>query len=116
VLICVDNRSETNAGFRASGIFGVSVLAEGQEEISQRFAAFGSSKFGGLGLLKGRSGALLVPGALTHIECRLQAAHAQGDHQIYVGEVVHLAVNPGRPLLYHASGYRRLHPEETPET
>jgi hypothetical protein len=29
-----------------------------------------------------------------------------------VGEVLSLRVNPGRPLLYHASGYRRLAAED----
>jgi flavin reductase (DIM6/NTAB) family NADH-FMN oxidoreductase RutF len=53
-----------------------------------------------------------VPGALAQIECRLHTVHEAGDHQIYVGEVLSLRVNPGRPLLYHASGYRRLAAED----
>jgi flavin reductase len=45
VLVCVDNRSEANAGFRSSGVFGVSVLADRQEETSRRFAVAGPAKF-----------------------------------------------------------------------
>jgi flavin reductase (DIM6/NTAB) family NADH-FMN oxidoreductase RutF len=108
VLVCVDRRSEAHMGFQASGIFGVSVLAEHQEAVSRRFAGGLDDKFEGQDLLPGVTGAPLIPGALAHIECRLVSAHPGGDHTIYVGEVENLSVFPGRPLLYHASGYRRL--------
>lgn len=110
VLVCVDNRSETHAGFVRSRLFGVSVLAEHQQDISQRFATLGPDK-NLFPFVPGQSGAPLVPGALAQLECRLHAAHEAGDHRIYVGEVVRVEVQPGRPLLYHATGYRRLAPE-----
>jgi 3-hydroxy-9,10-secoandrosta-1,3,5(10)-triene-9,17-dione monooxygenase reductase component len=110
VLVCVDQRSEVNPGLLTSGLFGVSVLAEDQEAMSRRFAEGGGEKFSGLSLLAGASGVPLVPGALVHIECRVASAHPGGDHTIYVGEVLRLAVSPGRPLLYHGSSYRRLDP------
>jgi flavin reductase (DIM6/NTAB) family NADH-FMN oxidoreductase RutF len=111
VLVCVDRRSEVNPGLLTSGLFGVSVLAENQESMSRRFAEGGDEKFTGLSLLAGESGVPLLPGALAHIECRVASAHPSGDHTIYVGEVLRLAVSPGRPLLYHGSSYRRLDPE-----
>lgn len=108
VLVCIDNRSETNAGFQRSRVLGVSVLAEGQEELSRRFAGVGGGKFAEVELEQGELGVLLVAGALAHLECRVVASHLAGDHTIYVGEVERLAARPGRPLVYHASGYRRL--------
>jgi flavin reductase (DIM6/NTAB) family NADH-FMN oxidoreductase RutF len=111
VLVCVDNRSETHAGFAATRLFGVSVLAEHQREVSQRFATLGPAK-NDFDFAQGPRGTPLVPGALAQIECRLHTVHEAGDHQIYVGEVLSLRVNPGRPLLYHASGYRRLAAED----
>jgi 3-hydroxy-9,10-secoandrosta-1,3,5(10)-triene-9,17-dione monooxygenase reductase component len=111
VLVCVDQRSEVNPGLLSSRLFGVSVLAEDQEPMSRRFAEGGNEKFSGLPLLAGTSGVPLLPGALVHIECRVTTAHPGGDHTIYVGEVLRLAVSPGRPLLYHGSSYRRLDPE-----
>lgn len=113
VLVCVDSRSETHGGFAASQLFGVSVLAEHQQDVSQRFATLGPDK-NTFDFARGPGGAPLVPGALAQLECRLFAAHDAGDHRIYVGEVFSLAVNPGRPLLYHATGYRRLAGEEQP--
>lgn len=108
VLVSIDNRSEAHRGFEASGVFGVSVLAEGQEEWSRRFARPGHDKWDGLILETGVTGVALVPGALSHVECRIVARHPAGDHTIYVGEVERLAVAPGRPLLYHASDYCQL--------
>jgi flavin reductase (DIM6/NTAB) family NADH-FMN oxidoreductase RutF len=108
VLACVDQRSEVNPGLLTSGLFGVSVLAEDQEEMSRRFAAAGEAKFLDLPLLTGSGGVPLLPGALAHLECRVASAHPAGDHTIYVGEVLSLRVSPGRPLLYHGSSYRRL--------
>ena len=113
VLVCVDNRSETHASFAHSRLFGVSVLAEHQQDVSQRFASLGSDK-NRFDFALGPSGAPLVPGAVAQLECRLHAAHDAGDHRIYVGEVLKAAVKPGRPLLYHATGYRRLAEEERP--
>ena len=109
VLVCVDKRSETHAGFVQSRLFGVSVLAEHQQDVSQRFATLGPDK-NEFEFARGTDGTPLVPGAVAQLECRLFAAHDAGDHRIYVGEVVKVAVNPGRPLLYHATGYRGLAP------
>ena len=114
VLVCVDHRSETHAGFRHAGLFGVSILAEGQEEVSRRFAGGGAGKFKGVDLEKGETGVPLIPGALAHLECRVSATHLAGDHTIYVGEVVSARVRPGRPLLYHDRDYRRLAAGEEP--
>jgi flavin reductase (DIM6/NTAB) family NADH-FMN oxidoreductase RutF len=108
VLVSIDNRSEARAGFDSSGKFGISVLAEGQEDWSRRFAAGGEGKWTGGGLVTGATGVALVPGALAYVECSVFARHPAGDHTIYVGLVERLEVNPGRPLLYHGSAYGRM--------
>lgn len=108
VLVSVDVGSEAHAGFRDSGVFGVSILAEGQDDVSRLFARPGTAKFLEIPMSTGARGLALVPGALAHIECEVRAAHPAGDHILYVGEIVALAVQPGRPLLYNRGGYRRL--------
>jgi len=108
VLVSIDNRSDAHEGFRASGLCGVSLLAEGQEDVSRRFARGGASKFEHVSLVTGRHGVLLVAGALAQIECRVAATLPGGDHTLYLGEVLTVRVSPGRPLVYQAGHYRRL--------
>jgi flavin reductase (DIM6/NTAB) family NADH-FMN oxidoreductase RutF len=108
VLVCIDHRSETNAGMRESGLFAVNVLAEDQEGVSRRFAAAGRAKVEGFPFLEGKHGNPLIPGALAHVECRVRSFHDEGDHAVWVGEVRALTVHPGRPLLHHAGAYGRM--------
>lgn len=108
VLVCIDHRSEANAGMRESGLFAVNVLAEDQEPVSRRFAAPGQGKLAGFHFAEGKQGLPLVPGALAHVECRVRSFHDEGDHAVWVGEVRSLWSRPGRPLLYHAGSYRAL--------
>jgi flavin reductase (DIM6/NTAB) family NADH-FMN oxidoreductase RutF len=108
VLVCIDHRSEANAGMRESGLFAVNVLAEDQEDVSRRFAAAGRTKLETFPFVEGRQGLPLVPGALAHVECRVRSFHDEGDHAVWVGEVRSLSAHPGRPLLYQAGAYRRL--------
>jgi flavin reductase (DIM6/NTAB) family NADH-FMN oxidoreductase RutF len=108
VLVCVDMRSEANAGFRDSGTFGVSVLSEEQAEVSRQFAWGGPAKFDNVDTVEGETRVPLVARALAHLECRVVAAHPAGDHTIYVGEIVAMTTRPGRPLVYWQGQYRRL--------
>jgi flavin reductase (DIM6/NTAB) family NADH-FMN oxidoreductase RutF len=108
ILVSVDMGSEAHAGFRDSGVFAVSILAEGQDDVSRLFARPGRAKFRELSLAEGQGGLPVVPGALAHIECEIRAAHPAGDHILYIGEIVAIAVRPGRPLVYNRGGYRRL--------
>ena len=94
-----------------TGIFGVSVLSATQEDVSRRFAWRGSEKFEGFVLEHGETGALLVPGAVAHLECAVVAAHPAGDHTIFVGEIKALRASPGPPLLYHRGAYHRVEGE-----
>ena len=111
VLICVSERSDAHEPLAASGTFGVSVLSATQEDVSRRFAWRGPSKFDGFVLEHGQTGALLVPGAVAHLECAVVAAHPAGDHTIFVGEVKLLRASPGPPLLYHRGGYHTVEGE-----
>ncbi len=112
VLVCIDLRSDANRGLRESGEFAVSVLGERQEDVSRRFAAPGPDKLEGFSFLDGPLGLPLVPGAIAHLECRVRSSHDEGDHAVWVGEVLGAAAHPGPPLLHHTGAYRRLLPDE----
>ena len=112
VLVNIDLRADAHDAFAVGGTLGISVLGEDQEDVSRRFAWRGAEKYAGTRLARGKTGALLVPGAVAHLECAIVAAHRAGDHTIFVAEVRELLTAPGPPLLYHRGAYRRIAGED----
>ena len=108
VVICIDKNVQSHDAIAASKKFGVSILAEGQEDISNRFAAKSDDKFTGLQMTTGSSGVPLVPGAICAIECQVREQLPGGDHSIFVGEVTAVDAAGGRPLVYFRSAYRQI--------
>src|SRR5579863_10176374 len=72
ILICLGHAVTTIDAFRSSTHFGISVLAEHQGAISDRFARKGHDRFDGLEWYRGESGVPLLAGALAAIECRVR--------------------------------------------
>src|SRR5687768_9288613 len=93
VLVSIDQRSDAHPGFREGRLFAVSILAEGQDEVSRRFAYRSDDRFSSP-LQEGELGLPLVPGALAHLECEVVTATEAGDHVIYVGRVLSARVQP----------------------
>ena len=108
ILICLGHQVTLIDIFRASGFFGISVLAEHQRELSERFARKNHDRFNGLGWHAGKTGVPLISGALASIECAVEQRHTAGDHDIFVGEMVAAHVSEGEPLIHFASRYRAL--------
>jgi flavin reductase (DIM6/NTAB) family NADH-FMN oxidoreductase RutF len=86
--------------------FGVSILAEGQEELSDHFAgrhmpgltpAFDT--IGGVPVLRDAC-ARVVAEIVTHHDC--------GDHTIFIGHILHLDALDRPPLVYHSGRYGAL--------
>jgi flavin reductase (DIM6/NTAB) family NADH-FMN oxidoreductase RutF len=114
VLVCADKASNTLPLIEAGACFAVSILAEDQLELSNRFASKKDEwrRFEGLECERGPTGAPFIPGALATLDCRVRSAHEAGDHVIYVGEVEHILIRDKAPLLYfhhryHGMGERR---------
>lgn len=112
VLVCADQAANTRPFIDAGGVFAVNVLAEGQEEISNRFASKRDEwrRFESLDFELGRNGAPILAGVVGSLECRVVAAHPHGDHIVYVGEVEAVQHFERPPLLYHAGAYGRFDP------
>jgi flavin reductase (DIM6/NTAB) family NADH-FMN oxidoreductase RutF len=96
---------------RRAGGFALSLLGGDQEAVAQHFAR-GVPPFAhwhGIATRGGAAGAPLLDGALGWLECRTVAAHAAGDHTLFVGEV--LSVERGRTgpaLVYVGQRYLSL--------
>jgi flavin reductase (DIM6/NTAB) family NADH-FMN oxidoreductase RutF len=110
VLACIDRATDMYAVLRKAQHFGISILAEGQESLSRRFAELpsASGRFDGIGYTRAESGVILLEDALAHLECRAIQRYETGDHAIHVGEVEWATCSTGRPLLYYRGGYAQL--------
>src|SRR5262249_6266304 len=109
VLVCVDKASESYPCFEASGVFVINILGDAQEGVSRRFAKSGGDKFTGLGYRTGMTGAPILADVMAHLECEVRHAFDAGDHTIYVGEAIDIAVHgEDEPLLFFRGGYRNL--------
>src|SRR5579863_4162477 len=104
LLVCLDRASATLATLRASGVFGVSVLAADQAALAERFAGRdgvrGASRFAAgkwTGLI---TGAPLLQGAVAHIDCCVEETIERHTHAIVIGRVVMAVVTPARPLAH----------------
>lgn len=112
VLVCIDHRSRTHRYLQESRVFCAHILAEGQEELSQRCAG----RLGDEGkelrdvpYRIGVTGAPILDGCLAYLDCRVLYAHDGGDHTIFVGQIeASDADEHARPLLFWRGRYRRL--------
>jgi flavin reductase (DIM6/NTAB) family NADH-FMN oxidoreductase RutF len=108
VLVCIETSVKTHEAIAAAGKFGVSILASDQTGISSKFASRSDDKFTGVDIFRGALDLPMITGALTTIECKVQAQLPGGDHSIFVGEVIDIQTREGDPLLYFRSGYREM--------
>lgn len=110
VLLCIGAGATILPRFRASGTFGISILAAGQHDIARRFADQGVVRFEGIAFSRAASGPALLDGAVAQLECRRLALHQEGDHFIAVGEVLLARTLPGEPLVHFRRGFGRFEP------
>ncbi|MGH2351725.1 MAG: flavin reductase family protein [Chloroflexota bacterium] len=113
VLVCLEHGLESEGLLAEAGAFGVSVLSDHQELLSERFAGRAflvDDAFTGLPYNTRVTGAPLLDGAVAWFDCRLHARYDAGDHTMFLGRVV-AAAEPEHvplPLLYYARHYATL--------
>lgn len=108
VLICLANEARTTAAVRNRGWFAVNILAGGQAELSQRFAQKDDDRFNNLDFTLDEYNLPLLPGCIAHLVCRVFRIDPGGDHNIVLGEVVRVEINPGNPLLFFRGAYAAI--------
>lgn len=105
VLWSLAKNSRSFEAFTQSGHFAVHVLAEGQEQIADRFARSGEDKFAGMDWDHCERGSPLFADFAARFECDLVQEYDGGDHVILLGEVTQFKTNGRAPLLYHGGSY-----------
>ncbi len=114
VLFCPGKGSRAWPVIEASGTFAVNVLGYSQREISNVFGSRGADKLASVDWTSAASGAPLLSGSLTWVDCAVDAVHDAGDHRIVVGRVLELGpTGTDRPLLFYQGRYTSTAPERT---
>lgn len=112
VLICVANGNHLERMVRESKKFGITILAEGQDEISGAFAKSGRDPVDSLDEFDTftlETGSPLIEGGLGYVDCSLDQAIEGGDHTIFIGRVEQARFDEEKkPLIYFRRGYRDL--------
>ena len=115
VLICVDRRTRFYQAISSQQSWAVSILGGRSRDAASWFATRGRplrGQFSGYRTTRGQaSGALLLDDALGRLECRTEAVHPGGDHDILVGRVLSLDLTDdsdeaASPLIYYRHGFR----------
>jgi flavin reductase (DIM6/NTAB) family NADH-FMN oxidoreductase RutF len=107
VLISVDHRARMNGLLHEGMRYGISVLGDDQEELSEHFAGRVSSGRAEAQFVVVRD-TPLVEGAVAHLVARVVRCYWGGDHSLFLGQVEYARYNEGRPLLFHGGRYGRL--------
>jgi flavin reductase (DIM6/NTAB) family NADH-FMN oxidoreductase RutF len=108
ISICLGHAVTAIDLFREANFFGINILDEDQQAISERFARKGLDRFDGVGWTLGEYGVPLIEGVLAGIECQAERRITAGDHDIFVGRMVATRVRDGAPLLHFSGEYRKL--------
>ncbi len=113
VLWSIRRESRSAQAFLQTSHFAVSILAEGQVEVSQAFGAGLPDRFDRVAWREGLGGAPLIEGAIAHLECSTEATYDGGDHHILLGRVVRHVRFQGAPLVFSQGQYAvtQNHPE-----
>jgi flavin reductase (DIM6/NTAB) family NADH-FMN oxidoreductase RutF len=111
VLVCVNRKNRTHDLIIEQRRFGIHLLAQGVETLSNRCAGFQGEEAHLLTDVPNHievTGAPILDDSLSWMDCSLWAAYDGGDHSIFVGEIAAGGAREGEPLLWFGRGYRRL--------
>jgi flavin reductase (DIM6/NTAB) family NADH-FMN oxidoreductase RutF len=109
VSVCFQASSGTWQSLRELPRLGISVLAQGQDEICMSLARKCTDRFADVAWDRSSAGAVFVNGATAWLECSVYAEVPAGDHAVAMLEIHGLQANPeAAPLVFHGSKFRRL--------
>ena len=112
VLVSLDNRSYMHRILPSVGRYGVSVLTEDQQQLSNHFA--GRTVPGLHVRFTAWNNTPLLEGAVAYFVARVVDAHPAGDHTLYIGRVEHFEARDDKPLLFYAGAYGHLREKTKP--
>ncbi|MEP7360716.1 MAG: flavin reductase family protein, partial [Chloroflexota bacterium] len=121
VLVSIGHERSIRPIIERTGRFGVNILGEGSQALSDCFAGAPSplprSAFCNADYLLGAAGLPVLDAAVAYLACEVQNVIEAGDHTIYLGNVVETACRDevGWPLLYFRRRYLSIERAQTPD-
>ena len=116
LLICLALSNPLCEPIRASGRFGVNILAHDGQDLANRFAfAPEAERFEGQAFDHIEGGAPRLDAAPLFIDCALHSIFTAGDHLVVVGRGLradHRA--PRAPLIHYTGAFATLDPQAGP--
>jgi flavin reductase (DIM6/NTAB) family NADH-FMN oxidoreductase RutF len=109
VLVCLNRKAATCSAVSTARVFCVNVLREDQGDIAKHFGSGLADKFASIpgsfsgGIAYDALGCPNIGSVLATISCRVMKQLDAGSHRIFLGNVVHVAVDDGAPLAYFRS-------------
>lgn len=116
LLVCPGQHISSYEIFNQASHFSVSVLAEGQEQVSNTFASVSEERFAQVGWREDKNHCALIEGAVATFSCKVHQRHVAGDHMVLIGEVLQLTCDEKPGLGYCSNGYFSLSKEQQSDT
>lgn len=110
ILVCLNQSADTGENIEQNQCFGVNILNEAQEGVSNNFSGGSSQedRFANAKWHVGATGVPILDDSIMSLECKVIEKVRAGSHWILIGEVEETASRSGEPLLYFRSAYRKL--------
>lgn len=110
-LLSVGHHALTMGYLQKSGRYGMSLLAQEQQDISVYYSKKPQDRVPPepARFVK-QGGSYKVDGALAYFDCKVVVTHSEGDHVLFIAQVEDIEVNDGMPLIFFETKYHRLPP------
>ena len=112
IIISLQTASRTQNLVSQANAFAVTILAEDQRELSERFAGRmgeAEDRLAGLETETLATGAPFIKGGLAYLDCRVMQSIPTGTNTLFLAEVVATGGNgAGQPLVYYDRKYHKL--------
>ena len=109
VSVCMQHTSTTWPVLRRSHKLGLSVLAEGHDDVCARLASRTGDRFAGTDWFAEPDGSVFVHGSSLWLDCTIHSEVPAGDHDIVLLRIHGIRADPDTPpLVFHGSRFRRL--------
>ncbi|NEP12994.1 MAG: flavin reductase [Symploca sp. SIO2C1] len=110
IVNCVKRDSGSHAMIKKSGVFAISFLDSEQKDLAAKFfkpKRRVGNKFEDVEFYEGEAtGCPIISDSLGYVECKLVSTVEEGDHTVFVGEVIGSGIHrEGNQLLLESTGW-----------